>query len=153
MEEIVSTVLSASVVVALLVLVRRWGGPSAAPQPTVVGTLIVPISPMAAACLARRRDPLSCLGCRLRQQCWGLRRVPAAEEIAGRPGGVAGEGRRHLDPGLDLEQVGRFLDAAGRLLGRLVELLTLLTTEQVTQGVGRLIRLLLALVSGKVRLH
>jgi hypothetical protein len=79
--------------------------------------------------------------------------VPAAEEIAGRPGGVAGEGRRHPGPGLDLERVGRFLDAAGRLLGRLVELLTLLTTEQVSQGVRRLIRLLLALASRKVRLH
>ncbi len=148
MEEIISTVLSLIVVLALLALIRRWGGPSAAPRPAMAGALVVPLSPMVAACPARRRDPFSCLGCGLRQQCWGLKGVPAAEEIAGRPGGIVGGNGVRPDPGADLERVERLLKAAGELLGRFVDLLNVLPIHQVAPILGRLLRLLLARASG-----
>ncbi len=148
MEDILSTVLSSALVLVVVVLIRHWGGPSVARRPAVAGVLVAPATPFATACLAHRRDPSSCLSCGLCQQCWGLRSVPAAEEIEGRPGGIADRSRASLDPVVNLERVERLLKAADGLLSRFLELLNVLPVQQIVHAFGRLLQLLLARASG-----
>ncbi|HEC36009.1 MAG TPA: hypothetical protein ENI39_05685 [Anaerolineae bacterium] len=148
MEKTTQPVLLLALLLVLVVLARRRRARSAARQPARrVGTLVVPLFPLCGDWQAYSRGRLPCLDCGLRQLCLGLADISAAEENEGRLGGIAGERQPQPDLVSDLERAGRLLKAAEPLLGRFIELLTLLPARQVIRVLRWLARLLLAHIS------
>jgi hypothetical protein len=116
--------------------------------------LIVAVSSLSLACL--RRGRLSCGRCDLRHQCHRLLWVPAAEEIAGTPGGAVGKRRVLPFPGEDLERIRRFLETVVRLVDRLNVLLSSLPIRlreisSTVREVWRIAHLLSTFAAGHAR--
>jgi len=101
--------------------------------------LIFPISSISLTCLARRKGIPLCGTCPVRPWCWVTHEVPAAEESEGGPGGTLGGAGEASVPAFDLEQATRFVQALGRLLGRLVALFSLPTVRQALGAIWTLL--------------
>jgi len=144
MEGIMKMVPWLALVLVAFIRSRARRAPSARSRPKVAGVLVVPVSLLSVACLARSEGKPSCSSCPVRQYCMAEYEVPAVEENGDRPGGVA----NGPDLASDLERVGRFIEAVEGLQSRLAELLTLLPTQQVVRFLARLVRLVLAHVTG-----
>lgn len=152
MEEITSTVLLLALLLVLVVVVRYRRGCVAVRRP-MAGVLIAPAAPLCAADPTNlRQGEFLCMGCDRYSQCWRQVGVPAAEEIEGRPGHSSG-GTSPTGLEVDLEQVTRLLESASGLLGRLIELLSLLPTHRMIHSLGRLFWFLPLLCAGKARFH
>lgn len=136
-EKITMALLAATWVAVVLRALRREGALGV--RSRAKGMLIVAASSLSLACL--RRGRLSCRNCRIRPLCWRPWAVPAVEEIAGQLEGVVGK-QRAFSALLDvLERIRRFLKAVRWLLGRFVELLTLLPIRELVMAVEEMRRI------------
>jgi hypothetical protein len=144
MERIFSSVLLLGLLVMLAVLAcRRRAGAAARHRRPVVGGLLVPASPLVAACLGRQGNPQRCVACTMNRECWYMHFVPAMEEIDGQPAATPGSS---ADCGVKWEQVIQFLGAVRALIEEATSFLALPVVQQAVRLLIRLAQAALAAI-------